>query len=966
MTRPDFGVPRWKSRRRSQTVQPEPSNPTDSKDIGDEVAQRFKPVLALFSSVAAVSAGLLFAGFLSDYGAYQLAGLPRLSFSITALAEAGADTVIDSLALLAKGVRLPILLTALLALVLIWAGHHRPKVARWVASRRLYRLCWLGLLMLAMLLFAAMVDRAQRSLSGEMHSPSAIQRALQKAYADDFPDPLQRQLALEREGFELHYLRPLNLAPDLEALWSDRIKPSLTGQPAERAAPLDVGLPLRVLPESRRDARHIYGWLALSLLLLLMALVLIAWWGAHQSSLAAVALHAQPASDGHPVLGDAMDGVIQRLLRPITWLLLIMCICLLPLNHGVLARESLGGETMMIYLKAEGATAKNATKRTQIDGKGTEASKEEFEQQKERPVIFPEASGKSWPQARFDCELAESNALDAPVRKWEEAQRDFAQARSSDTAGYKQSFAQLGISLQALTEAVIETKCAETMNQFWAARPEAGLMAQAPELGELYRKALLRLNTGYGLRQGTILSYSRDGQALTLVDSIVPRHGTQQGLWSVQAVEQKAVGEAVVLPDLRQRNAHAAAVEVGEDRDNTTALKRLIVAPSTAALELLLPLVKRKALNANHVGVIISSMGTMAWASTPERPDLSTEGIVWLAQIAHASATATADAADESTRGAALTALHLTRNPYAAHLLVRDLDLSKPAFAACDKPGPRPIQCLGQTVTSTGYLLGALYQEAARVQPPPQNLKLTLSKLEWLLGEYLTQAAVSDEYRGAACTAVGKSGAIEPLSKTQGQRFMEMLQVKALPERPFSSGACIIYSNRLGLPDAALRRTLKEIALYTPEPGVDAPTRAAAASHARAAYVALFEMGLGNEADFVFKALLQIPKETSLGEVVTKTLDDVDDAPMAKRLSDCALDTQRPEAQRVLCLNGFTYMDNDYAGDDGTAAGLLAMTASSSGRVREAACGALKVLIEHDSRYLQRRQASDTTLQSCL
>jgi len=58
---------------------------------------RFGRFVAAFGGVAAVSAFLLFAGFLSEFGAYRIAGLPQPSFSLTSTPEAGADVAVGFL-----------------------------------------------------------------------------------------------------------------------------------------------------------------------------------------------------------------------------------------------------------------------------------------------------------------------------------------------------------------------------------------------------------------------------------------------------------------------------------------------------------------------------------------------------------------------------------------------------------------------------------------------------------------------------------------------------------------------------------------------------------------------------------------------------------------------------------------------------------------------------------------------------
>lgn len=178
----------------------------------ESLSRLFGPFLTLFGSVAAVTAALVFAGFLSDYGAYRLAGLPRLNLNVTGLAEQGADALIDSLALLAGGMRWLVIALLLLGLLALWGWHDAPRLRPWARSSAVHSAARLVLLVFAVLLTSAMVERAQRSLSGAHYGQQALEDALSIVYAppwlqlpghDPFPSPYDRQLEIERQTYEL-------------------------------------------------------------------------------------------------------------------------------------------------------------------------------------------------------------------------------------------------------------------------------------------------------------------------------------------------------------------------------------------------------------------------------------------------------------------------------------------------------------------------------------------------------------------------------------------------------------------------------------------------------------------------------------------------------------------------------------------------------------------------------------------
>lgn len=72
------------------------------------------------------------------------------------------------------------------------------------------------MLVLTFALFASLVDRAQRSLIGETYSAAAVEAGLREAYANGFPDPYQRQRAIDRQGYELRFFRLPNWAVAME------------------------------------------------------------------------------------------------------------------------------------------------------------------------------------------------------------------------------------------------------------------------------------------------------------------------------------------------------------------------------------------------------------------------------------------------------------------------------------------------------------------------------------------------------------------------------------------------------------------------------------------------------------------------------------------------------------------------------------------------------------------------------
>ncbi|WP_326540016.1 hypothetical protein [Pseudorhodoferax sp.] len=930
-------------------------NALPENDLQRELAARFRPFVSIFGSVAVISAFLLFAGFLSDYGAYRMAGLPRFSFSFTAMVENGADVVVDMLSLLAQGTRVFWLFALIGSVILLWSWHRHPRVNAWARSRRLYRLCRLLMLMLAFVLFASLVDRAQRSLIGETYSAAAVERGLRDAYADGFPDPYLRQRAIDREGYELRFFRLPNWAVTMEDGWR-WVKARLPGLIAERPDDTEPGIALRNLAESRRDARHVFGWLALSLIASVLVAALMQWWKA------GLAWSPEP-SVGRRVLlrwldGD-MDGAIDRLVVPLTILLLSIAAMLLPLAHGVLARKSLGGEHVMVYLKGP-------------DGAATEEfiqSDDKVEIKRERPVLRPEPSTLKWPQGRFDCTSQAASSLDNVLAEHNEALRDLTQERKAHSKEHRSAFQSYVRRLDQVAEAVVALNCAEAVRQFWAIKPPIGLAAQEPDIAESYRRAATRVAMAYGLRIGTILAYPRDAQALTLVDSIVPRSAMQSPAWSLQAVDAARVAETVVLPDLFRRGMQRVGEILQVEPDHAD-IAKLLVAPSSEALEVVLPLLRGGRLLANGRGVSVTAMGAMAWISTFDKPHLSHEAIDLLADLTGTSETSFWPGKDERVRGAAVTALHLTRSPYAAHRLAQHVGQAGPAQCARTSGATQvPAACLPQTSTAAGYLLQDLAAEERRLgldKPIPKALSDARGGLEGYLNELLTAEGISEDVRAAACTAVVVAGGIRMHDPQQIDTFLRWLAPEELHRFLLSSANCAQNSHRLGLPQDRLRPVLRDIVLRKAVPGL--PDKELTRLRI-AALMALVDLGLSSETDTIMSFYLREPAESIAGESARSVISELAEKGVTAFIDRCVFGASgRPQHERVLCLQAFEYTKDNIDGDEGSATKLrdLVLADDEDESVRVAACGALRVFRERGGNAAGRIDLSDHPRLQCL
>ncbi len=951
-----------------------------ARSLADALYDKFKGALALFGSVAAVSAFLIFAGFLSDYGAYQLAGLPRLGFSLTGMTESGADVAIDTLALLSQGTRVAWMLALLAALLWVWARHRGARLAPWVGSRPLQRAVWIVLLLLILNVFGGMVDRVSRSLSGEMHTAAALEESLTQAYASGIPDAFERQAAIERQGFELRFFRLPNAMVHVEQGWA-ALRTRLGLGHGVHASDETRGFALRSLPESRRDARHLFGWLTLSLLTLVVGMVLNGWWGSYLNETGAPEPAPPAGSPGWRYwLNADLDAAVARLVVPLSWGVALLAVALLPLLHGVLARQSIGAETVMVYLKPELGDKRKLTEKPAPSAASASKKPAESSVERESLALFPEPSDMRWPRARFDCSLpasADADAgrgdlqtlLDVPSAHYIEALRDYSRMRLND-GDIAQTRRALHQTLAEFADAVIDSQCAEAVALFYQAAPAPGLAAQAPEIAELFRRELMRVTTAYSVRLGTILSYPRDGQAMVLAQQVVPRHATRPGVWSLVGVKPESVGETVVLPDLARRAAMSAQAEVEADPDAEAAERTLLNVPRSESLRSLLSLLARQSLRGDSLGAAVTSIGAQAWVASLDQPRLATRTIDTLIELVRDAASPAWPNKSERLRGNGWSALHRTRSPYAAARVAALLGEQPAACGHHDAPPPDGVApvCLGTAPTAIGYLLGELQREARLFSSPdrvPAALQAAIDTLERQLAGIVTSTTAGEEERTTACSALSLVGTKVAFSGAAAQALLGGLKVENLARYPLSSGACLENSNRVAIHPsaegdaagarqafvAALRQRLRDIVEAPALPGVSEADRERLR---RAAFGVLRELGLANETPFVFGLYVREMGATPLAQSLRKHLNTATAERLGGKFVACARDAERPMPQRVHCLAGVTHLKASFDGDDGATQAVLSLLAGDERALHPGACTALKTFGERGGLYARR------------
>ena len=851
-------------------------------DMVDGLKKRMGRFFLLFGSAAAVATFLLFAGFLSDFAVYRLAGLPRLSFNYTSLVESGAEVVVDTLSLLVGSWQRGFaLLLVFVLLVTIWAYQSTPRLKRLACSDGTYHLARLGFFLYAAFLLAGQIGLIQQGLHPERVKQQKVAEALAAAYKEadgGIPDPRARLRAIERIDYQITAF-PF---PNWAERWLEGTSRSKTVEWQETA-----GLPLRLLPESRRAAAHVFGWLVLSLLILLLAVVLLPGWQnwlqAKKGCGAARRPFALPIwlCNWLPAWSQpALDDPLRYLISPLTLLLCMLSFALLPLSHGLLARSSLGNEEVMVMLEAKAqdqTTDRDAAKRSNRQCLDEDVRK----------------------------------AMETAEDSYRKALRDLLQTRPTEAEYGDQAKALRG-ALRTLIDTAIAVECPLTVQTLWELRPSVSLSQAYPDIATDFRAAMARALRHYEVRLGTLLSYPRDDQPLSLIETLQPRMAGNGGQWSLTAHERTNIREVVVLPNTLTRKVADFKRSVIQDPDSD-AKKSLLQSQDSAALAATLELLENRFFYVSHAGVAVTALGGMAQANVNERPDLSARSIDLLADIASSGKSNIWPDKENNIRSAAATALHLTRSPYAAWLLAKELrkDQGKP----CDEKRVG-IHCLPQTITTAGFLLSDLTAESRLL--PVETPKALIATRDTLTGYLLKRAMdekAGEDHRGAACSSINNSGVRNITDAKLSADFFTALKKMDPARNLISLPVCVNTMSLLRMGGKDHRAFLRKL-FFSKAPEVVGAVESYKQAR-RIALITLSELGLAGESDFMFRAYTESDAEIRDG-LIAKFMDEADTPILASKLLDCVDKAWGQDEERTrLCLTGLQKLKESYDGDEG-------------------------------------------------
>lgn len=715
----------------------------------------------LFGSAAAVVAFLVFAGFLSEFALYRLVGIPRLSFSPTSLIESGAEVLIDSLSLmLGSTSRIVAAIVGFGLVIWLWGQHERTSLQPLARSARALRWCRMAVLAWAFVLLAGLISFVEHGLDSE---GADLERAA--AYYHDIPKPREVMRRVEGLTYDVPWYRLPN--------WATSMLDDPVAEIGEGWADAPQGMPTRVLPESREAARHVFGWLTLSVLALATAGALLSRWRLwldelekDRSAAATVGPTASASGfarwlSGHRVHG--MDGALQFLVAPLTLLLTVAAMALLPIAHGLLARPSVGSEQVMLRLvpkaKASGGEQGKPTDSEKASAQGEDPEAQSASAQGEDPEANSSGSkaGTEWLTLK-PC-IGDRGKLESARSKFFSRLTDVLQIRSSEPEFEDRLEAYRSATL-AFATAVAEARCEDALALLWTSRPPVGLSAVAPEVYAVFQNVAQTTFKHQAVAFGTILRYARDKEPLMINDIARARDAGSRTHWELRAFERREIESMLVMPGIDGLHERAATRSLQAKPDSIRPIEELMSSPGIEALNGTLHLIRDRILHLNPTGVAVTSIGAKAWVASAQRPDLTGLAVDLLFDLARAAPSERWPDKDDELRGAAVTALSLTRSLYAASLLATELEKERrqPCPPIHETIAMRPLRCIPQTATTVGYLLADFAAEF-RVYKVPARVRALRSNLTDFLIDRVVESQGSFDAQGAACSALTLSAA---------------------------------------------------------------------------------------------------------------------------------------------------------------------------------------------------------------
>ncbi|HEY5955688.1 MAG TPA: hypothetical protein VIV60_04005 [Polyangiaceae bacterium] len=866
-------------------------------------AKTYSRVLKIAGSTAALAGLLIFFGYLSQSALYGFAGLPMLSLDYTAMVEAGASALVDSIRLtLANGTRGTVLFLGLLISIALWLYREHPRMSRMTRSIRLCLSVQLATLFVVFSLVAAMVVIARQA------SPARRAETAQQ---------------VERTMAELQRERGLGLARESEERWkvTYQIQGGIVGSALDwlsrRSTPVDpspsdghlqtispYGQSLRLCPAAQKRAEDMYGWLFFSAFGLAAAALGNSLWRRWlQGTLA-------PSPDATSTQRRSVDptlmlDVCQRLVEPLNIAAAVLAVALLPVSHGVLAHPGIGHEEVIVQLKnshecrLEGTTPKASPLPADATRDSEPAPANSGASVRNAPGLggMPMASkaGAESPVTRI-CTQEQLDSFEQPKIKYANSMRDLLQTHPGEDE-YDQLLARLQRSTDDLLSDAAKAGCGGILQAAWLLRPHPAVFVRAPEGAQYFWARWNELLAQSGnLHFGHILHYPRGTmqERLVLFETQVEKTPLTAGHWSIREIRRDCIENTVVVPDLVRIQLDRLVDTLRQEPQNAKAMAGLFLYLQPASLEAALQVWTNSAIPFTRRGTLITQLGTMAGVFRDYESVLVEQAIQLLAGVLGDTSQT------EEHRSAAATALHLVGGRQAAE-----------ALAGLARKDPNLVQ-LPTTITAAGFLGQDMAQELEKVRRTlgPTTDVHGLREVHDGLREFLREAAkhASGSIRGTACTALRLSS-----HPAAGKDILAAAENAFATKDDVALGPCVSALGKLNVQNG--RALLRSVSTLN-DSWLPREVR-------RAAFSALYALRMEEEDATIFG--LYVGENQEMSNLAASMLEDASEERLGPRLIACATDRSIPNEKRQRCLHGLLLIDKDDDGDAGLVAAVITL-----------------------------------------
>lgn len=698
----------------------------------------------------------------------------------------------------------------------------------------------------------------------------------------------------------------------------------------------------------RYAGRELFGWyVALVLVAAGMLVVLHRWrrW----------VLPADGGSDEETQKRVAASEHVRDAVRIVLHPLLLAAMCvvfaLVPAMHGYLAVGYFGQEMVLVSLR-------------QVDDAGNLCSPDPSsswlkpeDRRSIDEVLRRKAPAKPPPEHLLGAQTPcgdDLPDLNASIKAFGSARERLGTVRTSEREEYDSAMESYRNAARAMFDEAVAARCPEALRKVLAVAPNGLADTEASQLywslWRDYRRMFASFRSGYLLRYPTAAGSDRL-VLFTPHNSPLPWEVPLRV--SLSEIRKDCIEEAALFANeaLPVSDLDRGLATLERNPDDTEFLEAVSIYPGPRTLDLLRDAYQRDppVLGAQQLAVATTRLGLVAGLLGEREEGRSRRAVEALFRrieenyaVDESSDPAVSKVArwkDREIVASAFTALHLTKRPSAAVLLLRKLE--DPVFGGA-------VGEIGTAVTSAGFLAGDLAAQCRRDSVLTALCRddgvLSTDGVETWLDELV--ADPTNRYRAAACTAMGLVR-----SESSRRRIIDRLTPMLEPgnrrngpkEDPNVVGACLTQLTG-GLPKE-LRERVRQLAdgrlrRFVPETQLRG-----------AAIESLYRNGMAGLGGWLARVVAS-DTDPFIRQKAAFHLNDVDPDDVLPPVIECV---ERESASNAICIRAIALTGELADGDDRPEmVALLADRATAPDASGDEACTVLRELAARGGRTAER------------